>query len=95
VPRRAIVQNTRAACKTFLRGDGNLLVVMSARRQSDGIDDGRGRKMGVAGGRRCVECGVIVHWRVEKFCLSKRDQFRGRIYCIRCQKSIPAPSPAS
>lgn len=50
--------------------------------------------MGVAGGRRCAECGVVVHWRVEKFCLSKRESFRGRIYCMRCQKAVPAESPA-
>lgn len=68
---------------------------MDARRQSDVIDDGRGRKMGVAGGRRCAECGVIVHWRVEKFCLSKRDHFRGRIYCMGCQKRIATESPAT
>lgn len=67
---------------------------MDARRHSDVIDDRRGRKMGVAGGRRCAGCGVIVHWRVEKFCLSKRDHFRGRIYCMRCQKRFqPESSP--
>ena len=53
-----------------------------------GADD-RGRKMGVAGGRRCTTCGVIVHWRIEKFCLSKRQRFSGRIYCIDCQKAFP------
>jgi hypothetical protein len=47
------------------------------------------RKMGVAGGRRCVQCGVIVHWRIEKFCLQKRQRFGGRIYCMACQKAFP------
>jgi hypothetical protein len=50
----------------------------------------RGRKMGVAGGRHCATCGVIVHWRVEKFCLSQRLRFGGRIYCMGCQKAFPA-----
>ena len=68
---------------------------MDARRQSDLMDDGRGRKMGVAGGRRCAECGIIVHWRVEKFCLSKRADFRGRIYCMGCQKKVASEAPAT
>jgi hypothetical protein len=62
---------------------------MEAHSQSDVIDDGRGRKMGVAGGRRCVECGVLVHWRVEKFCLGQPKRFGGRIFCIRCQAPYP------
>ena len=67
---------------------------MDTTRQPDVIDDGRGRKMGVAGGRRCVDCGVIVHWRVEKFCLEQPERFGRRIYCIRCQAKFRTPSPA-
>lgn len=48
--------------------------------------------MGVSGGRRCAECGVVVHWRIEKFCLQHRLQFGGRIYCMRCQASFPRGS---
>jgi hypothetical protein len=62
---------------------------MDVRSDSRVIDDARGRKMGVAGGRRCTQCGTVVHWRVEKFCQSKAQRFGGRIYCIRCQAAIP------
>ena len=48
--------------------------------------------MGVAGGRRCADCGVIVHWRVEKFCLEQPGRFGRRIYCLRCQTAIPMGS---
>lgn len=48
--------------------------------------------MGVLGGRRCADCRIIVHWRVEKFCLEKRQRFAGRIYCMRCQKAFPEVS---
>jgi len=61
---------------------------MENRNQSDVVEDGRGRKMGVSGGRRCAECGVVVHWRVEKFCLQDRKRFDGRILCMRCQASF-------
>ena len=49
----------------------------------------RGRKMGVAGGRSCASCGVVVHWRIEKFCQSQPLRFGRRIYCMRCQKAFP------
>ena len=49
----------------------------------------RGRKMGVAGGRHCASCNVIVHWRIEKYCQSKPVRFSRRIYCLRCQKRFP------
>jgi hypothetical protein len=62
---------------------------METRKQSDLVDDGRGRKMGVSGGRPCAACGTVVHWRIEKFCLQHRQRFGGRIYCIRCQASFP------
>lgn len=65
---------------------------MDTRKQSDVIEDERGRRLGVAGGRRCAECGVVVHWRIEKFCLQHRQQFGGRIYCMRCQASFPRAS---
>ena len=53
------------------------------------LGGGRGRKMGVLGGRSCAQCGVEVHWRIEKFCREKRQRFGGRIYCMRCQKAFP------
>jgi hypothetical protein len=62
---------------------------MDTHREPDVIDDGRGRKIGVLGGRRCAECGVVVHWRIEKFCLEKRQRFSGRIFCMRCQRAYP------
>lgn len=62
---------------------------MTAQEESDVIDDAAGRKMGVAGGRRCAECGVIVHWRIEKFCQQKRQRFGGRILCIQHQQAFP------
>ena len=62
---------------------------MDTHSRSDVIEGARGRKMGVAGGRSCAECGVIVHWRIEKYCQSKRARFGSRIYCLRCQKSFP------
>jgi len=65
---------------------------MDTRSEPDVVDLGPGRKMGVAGGRRCVECGVVVHWRIEKFCLQKRQRFGGRIYCMHCQKRFPEVS---
>jgi hypothetical protein len=65
---------------------------MQDRKQSDVIEDDRGRKLGVAGGRHCASCGVIVHWRIEKFCLQHRQRFDGQIYCMRCQASFPRGS---
>jgi len=62
---------------------------MDAGKQSDVVDAGRGRKLGVSGGRPCAGCGVIVDWRVEKFCLARRPHFGGRIYCLSCQSAIP------
>jgi hypothetical protein len=62
---------------------------MDTEREADVIGAGRGRKMGVLGGRACAQCGVILHWRVEKFCLEKRQRFGGRIYCLRCQQAFP------
>lgn len=62
---------------------------MDIRRDSDVMDDTAGRKMGVAGGRRCAECGIVVHWRIEKFCLQKRQRFGGRILCMQHQKAFP------
>ena len=62
---------------------------MDTRKESDAIESGRGRKMGVSGGRPCAECGAVVDWRVEKFCLARRQRFGGRIYCLRCQTAIP------
>jgi hypothetical protein len=61
---------------------------MDTHKRSDVIEDVRGRKMGVSGGRPCAACGVVVHWRIEKFCLQFRQRFDGRIYCIRCQASF-------
>ena len=65
---------------------------METRKPADVIDDARGRRMGVSGGRRCEECGAIVHWRIEKFCQQYRQRFGGRIYCLRCQASFPRGS---
>jgi hypothetical protein len=65
---------------------------MESRKPSDVIEDERGHKMGVSGGRRCVSCGVVVHWRIEKFCLQHRQVFGGHIYCMRCQQAFPRPS---
>jgi hypothetical protein len=65
---------------------------MESRKQPDVIEDDRGRKLGVSGGRRCAACGVVVHWRIEKFCLQHRQQFGGLIYCMGCQRSFPAAS---
>ena len=65
---------------------------MSDRTQPDVIEHDRGRKLGVAGGQRCATCGVLVHWRIEKFCLQFRDRFGGRIYCMRCQGAFPKAS---
>jgi hypothetical protein len=62
---------------------------MESRRQSDVVEQGRGRKMGVSGGRPCASCGAEVHWRIEKFCLQHRQRFGGRILCMRCQASFP------
>lgn len=62
---------------------------MDTRKQSDAVAEGRGRKMGVSGGRPCAGCGVVVNWRIEKFCLARRQHFGGRIYCLRCQTAIP------
>jgi len=61
---------------------------MDPRKQSDVVEDERGRKLGVSGGRRCATCGVIVHWRIEKCCLQHRLKFGGQIYCMRCQASF-------
>jgi hypothetical protein len=63
---------------------------MDTREDSEVVADSeaRGRKMGVSGGRACASCGVIVHWRVEKFCLQHRQRFRGGIYCMRCQTAF-------
>jgi hypothetical protein len=61
---------------------------MDTRKESDVVEDERGHKMGVSGGRRCAECGVVVHWRIEKFCLQDRQRFGGRILCMRCQASF-------
>lgn len=63
---------------------------MDTRIEPAGTAVDRGRKMGVAGGQHCASCGVIVHWRIEKFCQSLPLRFGGRIYCLRCQKSFPA-----
>jgi hypothetical protein len=65
---------------------------MDTRKPSDVIQVGRGRKLGVSGGRPCESCGVAVHWRIEKFCLQHRQRFGGRIYCMRCQVSFPRAS---
>ena len=81
----------RGACKTADGSDGKVSIHMDTRRQSDVIEDQRGRKMGVSGGRPCAACGAVVHWRIEKFCLQHRQRFGGRIYCLRCQTSIPRP----
>jgi hypothetical protein len=62
---------------------------MDTRKQPDVIDASRGRKLGVMGGRPCSGCGAVVNWRVEKFCLARRQRFGGRIYCQRCQTAIP------
>lgn len=62
---------------------------MDTRRQSDVRHEARGRKMGVSGGRPCAECGVVVDWRIERFCLQRRQRFGGRLYCLRCQASFP------
>ena len=62
---------------------------MDTRKQSDVVEEGRGRKLGVSGGRPCAGCGVAVDWRIEKFCLARRQRFGGRIYCLRCQTAIP------
>jgi hypothetical protein len=67
---------------------------MDARNVSDVIAADPRRKMGVAGGRTCVTCGVEVHWRIEKFCLGQPQRFGGRIYCMRCQRTLEARSPA-
>ena len=64
---------------------------MDDRKVPDVLEVERGHKMGVSGGRRCAACGVIVHWRIEKFCLLDRQRFGGRIYCMRCQASFPTP----
>jgi len=48
--------------------------------------------MGVAGGARCATCGVVVHWRIEKFCIQFGQRFGGRIYCMRCQAAFPPRS---
>lgn len=61
---------------------------MDMGKESDVVEAARGRKMGVAGGRTCAECGAVVHWRIEKFCLQHRQRFGGRIYCMRCQQSV-------
>ena len=37
-----------------------------------------------------VDRGRKMHWRVEKYCLSQRLRFGGRIYCLGCQKAFPA-----
>jgi hypothetical protein len=68
---------------------------MDTRIDPDATAVNRGRKMGVAGGQRCAECGVIVHWRIEKFCQSLPLRFGGRIYCMSCQKAFPSVPPAS
>lgn len=65
---------------------------MDTHKRSDVIEDVRGRKMGVSGGRPCAACGVVVHWRIEKFCLQHWQQFGGRIYCMRCQRAFPKAS---
>lgn len=62
---------------------------MNTRSDSGAVASGRGRKMGVSGGRPCAGCGAVVDWRVEKFCLARRQRFGGRIYCLRCQTAIP------
>lgn len=61
---------------------------MDMSKESDVIEAARGQKMGVSGGRACAECGTVVHWRIEKFCLQHRQRFGGRIYCMRCQSSF-------
>ena len=81
------------ACKTHDGGIGNVSNLMDTQRHADVAAADRGRKMGVAGGRRCTDCGVIVHWRVEKFCLDQPQRFGRRIYCIRCQAKYRTPSP--
>jgi len=64
---------------------------MDTRKLPPVIAEGRGRKMGVSGGRPCAGCGVVVDWRIERFCLAlpRRQRFGGRIYCLRCQTAIP------
>lgn len=63
---------------------------MDTREQSDVVGSGRGRKLGVMGGRSCARCGTVVSWRIEKFCNDQRVRFGGRVYCLRCQTAIPA-----
>ena len=68
---------------------------MDAKHRLDVVEPVRERKMGVSGGRPCVTCGVIVHWRVEKFCLGQPKRFGHRIYCIRHQAQFPVQSPTA
>jgi hypothetical protein len=77
-----------AACKTADGEEGKVQSTMDTRKHSDVVEQDRGRKMGVSGGRPCAACGAVVHWRIEKFCLQHRQRFGGRIYCMRCQASV-------
>jgi hypothetical protein len=44
------------------------------------------------GGLPCAGCGVVVDWRVHKFCQEQWQRFGGRIYCRRCQAGMPRGS---
>jgi hypothetical protein len=62
---------------------------MDTRKETYAVDTGRGRKLGVMGGRPCASCGAVVNWRVEKFCIARPQRFGRRIYCLRCQTAMP------
>ena len=39
----------------------------------------------------CSTCGTIVAYNVAKFCWFNKPRFGGKVFCMECQKAVPAP----
>lgn len=59
-------------------------------KESAGVEsDAEGRKKAAL---VCVTCGVTVGYNVAKFCWFNKPRFGGKIFCMDCQKAVPAPA---
>jgi hypothetical protein len=39
----------------------------------------------------CSTCGTIVAYNIAKFCWFNKPRFGGKVFCMECQKAVPAP----